>query len=119
MRHGEVELKFADGAYLFRLAIGQLRELQEKTGAGPLALLRRLHDGTWLVDDCRETIRLGLIGGGLDPRKALGLVERYVDERPVMEASILAQAVLMPVLFQSEEDRPLGEAGGEGSKMPL
>lgn len=81
---GSVSLAWADGDYRFRLPIGQLRELQDKCGAGPQEIYSRLMDGTWRVDDLRETIRLGLIGGGVDPVRALALVRNYVDppERP-------------------------------------
>lgn len=110
-RHAELTVPWADGEHTFRLPIGQLRELQEKTDCGPMELLRRTANGTWRVDDVRETVRLGLIGGGMDPLRALGLVMRYVDPpRPLAESVPLAQAILSVLLFGADdEDSPLGK----------
>lgn len=103
---------WGDAEHTFRLAIGQLRELQDKTGAGPFSLLRRLMDGDWRVDDLREVLRLGLIGGGLKPPEALALVQRYVDARPLMENWQPAQAILAAALYGDPGD-PVGKAGPE------
>lgn len=92
------QLTWGDGEYRFRLPIGQIRELQDKTGAGPNVVLKRLIDGSWHVDDVREVIRLGLIGGGIEPTRAHTLVKRYVDERPLMENVQHAQAILIVAL---------------------
>lgn len=108
-RSGAITFDWADGAHTFRLAIGQLRELQEKCDAGPQVLLRRLSDGSWRVDDVRETIRLGLVGGGAAPTRALDLVRVYVDDRPLLENVGPAQAILMAALVGA----PDGEAPGK------
>lgn len=112
-RHALAEFAWGDGPQRFRLGIGQLRELQEKTNCGPMELLNRLHRGTWRLDDVRETLRLGLIGGGKEPMVALSLVARYVDERPLAENVPPAQAVLSVLLFGDGEDDPVGKAGAE------
>lgn len=105
-RHAEIGLEFGGEDRRFRLALGELRELQEKTDAGPAHLLQRLTDGTWRVDDIRETLRLGLIGGGMTPSEALALCRRYVDDRPLLESLPLARAVLLVVLLPVEGDVP-------------
>lgn len=107
-RSAEVSLAWADGEHRFRLAIGQLRELQEKCDAGPAWILYRLQSRQWRVDDIRETLRLGLIGGGMSPMDALGLVARYVDERPLQENVAPAMAVLMAALVGVPEE-PVGK----------
>lgn len=117
MANAEVSFNWADGEHTFRLALGQLRELQEKTSAGPLELLRRLHAGTWRVDDARETIRLGLIGAGMKPTDAIKLVLRYVDERPASESVPPAQAILMAAIFP-EEEPPEGKFEPRRSESP-
>lgn len=99
----KIKLPWADGEREFRLAIGQLRELQDKCNAGPAEILARLSNGTWRVDDIRETLRLGLIGGGASPTDALVLVARYVDIRPLMENVMPAQAVLLAAVVGEEE----------------
>lgn len=118
MRTGEIELAWGDGQHAFRLAaIGHIRELQAKTGCGPLELLRRYGAGTWRLDDVREAIRIGLIGGGKKPTEATALVERYVDARPLAESVPVAQAVVMVMLYGNEEleDAKQGEQARRGS----
>lgn len=113
-RNAHIAIDWADGTYQFRLAYGQLAELQEKTGCGPQFLLRRIVDGSWKVEDLRETIRIGLIGGGLDPLKALNLVRLYVEQRPLLESVAPAQAILGAALFGVEgEEWPGKDAPGE------
>lgn len=114
-KHGAVELIWADGTYTFRLGLGNLRELQEKTGCGPLELYRRVTKGTWRVDDISETIRIGLIGGGSTPVDALKVVKRYVEERPLLESVPVAQAVIMVALYGPADDQP-GEPDRRGSE---
>lgn len=104
---------WGDGEYRFRLAIGQLRELQDKTGVGPPELFFRLGSSTWRVDDIRETIRLGLIGGGMTPVHALTRIIQYVDARPLMENVGIATRIIGAALVGDQEDRPRGKEGSE------
>jgi hypothetical protein len=93
-RNAEVTFVWADGPHRFRLAWGEIAELQELTGCGPQHLLSRLSDGTWRAADLYETIRLGLIGGGEQPLKALQLVDRYVKDRPLLESLFPAKVII-------------------------
>jgi len=103
---GAVDIVWADGEHRFRLPIGLLRELQDKTDAGPAQVFERLRLGTWRVDEIRETIRLGLIGGGMAPLDALTLVVRYVDARPLLESVNVAFAILAAALIGVPDDQP-------------
>ena len=94
MRDAKIDQPFADGTYSFRLAYGQISELQEKCDCGPMRLLSRLQSGDWKIEDIFETVRLGLIGGGTEPKQALKLAERYVKERPPLENQPLALAIV-------------------------
>jgi len=94
MRDASITLPWADGDHIFRLAWGELELLQETCDAGPYVILDRLTNGTWRMQDISATIRLALIGGGLEPAKALTLVRQYVETRPPVENLQLAQAVL-------------------------
>ena len=106
-RNARVELDFADGTYGFRLAIGELEELQEKTGVGPYTLLRRLLSNDWKIEDVRETIRLGLIGGGTEAIAALNLMRRYVEQRADwLNNAMLAQAIVSAALVGAPEELP-------------
>lgn len=109
-RSGAVTLEWADGTHVFALKWGQIIELQEKLDAGPFFVLSRLMDGGWRAEDISETIRLGLIGGGMEPIKALNMVRNYVHERPLIENVGLAQAVLASAVMGAPEDKP-GKSG--------
>lgn len=93
-RDASITLDWADGTFTFRLAWGELRQLQESCDAGPNVILHRLQSGEWLVDDISSVIRLGLIGGGMSPVDALKKVRSYVEARPPLENLIIAQVVL-------------------------
>ncbi len=117
-RDASVTMDWADGTYVFRLPYGQISELQEKTGCGPQFLLSRLVDGSWKVDDLRETIRLGLIGGGTEPLKALSLVRSYVEQRPLMDSVLPARAILMAALVGVEGEQWPGKDQPGETKAP-
>lgn len=113
---GRVTFVWGDGEHTFRLAYKQLRELQDKTGCGPEELAQRIASGKWRVDDLREVLRLGLIGGGMEPTSALTLVIRYFDGRPLLESKQPAYLILLAILAQPEGDK-VGKAGRRGAAM--
>lgn len=112
---GRVTINWGGDEREFRLAIGQLRRLQEKTGVGPMAMATRLAGGTFMVDDVRETIRLGLIGGGMKPFDADALVKEYVDERPLLENVITAREIVMAALVGDMNDEVGKGIAGEAA----
>ena len=113
-RDASITLPWADGDYTFRLAWGQLIELQEKCEAGPFVVLNRLSTGQWQMADVSEVFRLGLIGGGLEPAKALSLVRTYVESRPPLENVMMARGIL-GIAIQGVPDEHPGEAAGEAT----
>lgn len=119
-RDASVVLPFADGAKTFRLAWGELTKLQEACDAGPFVVYRRLMMGQWRMGDISNTIRLGLIGGGETPDKALAFVRDYVESRPPLESIALAQGVLGTALQGAIDEAP-GEPDGEAAtdKSPI
>ena len=104
-------LSWADGKYAFKLGWGELALLQEATDCGPFFLLERLSGKHWRIGDISSAIRLGLIGGGLEPAKALALVHAYVESRPPMENVMLAYAVVAAGV-QGAPDEPLKKPRG-------
>lgn len=108
-RSSTITLPWADGDYTFRLAWGQLIELQEKTNSGPGFLLDQMWQNTWKVQHISEIIRLGLIGGGLTPTEALKMTRNYVESRPPLENLSLAQAILA-LSLQGAPEEVKGEA---------
>lgn len=127
-RDAKTTLDWGDGTYTFRLGIGELEEHDEKIAegrpvgypSGPLAVLSRLWEGTWKVPDVRETIRLGLIGGGVPGPQALKLVRRYVDEAPLLPNVGLAVLILSEALGIEAKDReePAGKPEPAEQKKP-
>jgi hypothetical protein len=107
-------LTWPGGEHDFMLTIDLLRALQDRCDAGPPHILERLSMRRWMVSDVIETIRLGLEGGGISKEEARKLVRQFVEERPLTESVMTAQAVLMLALFGAADDQP-GEmkAGGE------
>ncbi len=106
----EIELAFGDADYLFRLPLKQIAELQEKCKAGIGAIYRRVLAGEYYVEDLSETIRLGLIGGGLDALKARTLCERYAEPMPKQELWIHTISILGACIVGYE---PPGEQPGK------
>jgi hypothetical protein len=101
---------FGDGKHEFALNIGELEELQEKCDAGPEEIMARLLAGNWRVADLRETLRLGLKGGGMSSTQALVLVERYAGPGDLMALKPLAVSVLGAALVGApDEDAREGE----------
>lgn len=115
-RDARVELDWAAGLNSFRLGWGELARLQEACDAGPFVVLNRLQAGMWRVEDISSVIRFGLIGGGLDPAKAMKLTRDYVEARPPMENLLLAEAILSAACFGvSDEILGKAEAADQGS----
>ncbi|WP_343711910.1 gene transfer agent family protein [Inquilinus sp.] len=115
----EVELKWADGTYVFALKLKQIEELQRLCGAGLGEIAQRLLvEERWKVCDIVETLRLGLIGGGTPPLRARELIDTYVDGRPLADprdpnnSKVTAQAVIGAVYFGVEDvtGEPEGKA---------
>jgi hypothetical protein len=115
---GSVVLDWGGESRRFRLAIGQLRELQEAInrpriaigGApiGPKTFFHLLETGEAWPQDVREVIKLGLIGGGTPVDMVPSLMRRYFDERPFRESAMTA-----PVIFAAGWAGPFEDPVGK------
>ena len=112
-RDGSITRFFGDDEHEFRLAWKQLIELQEKRNCGPAIIMQHLLSGEWMVEDIREVIRVGLIGGGMTPGNALNMVRTYVEERPQDIAGenglLMTAIVVMSAAIARVPDEPVGE----------
>lgn len=82
-----------DGDYTFRLTPALIVELEQK--CGPLGLIcQRVFNRQFAQNDITEVIRLALIGGGIDPKRAASLIAAYVADRPLAETYPLAAKIL-------------------------
>lgn len=124
-RGASISLAWADGEYMFRLGLGQIEELQEACDAGPFVILNHLVHGTWRVAMVRETLRLGLIGGGMQPTRALTLIKRYHDELPWAHNVKQATAVIHAAVLGAPDGERPGKAraarakGAAASSSPM
>ncbi|THK38104.1 gene transfer agent family protein [Ensifer sp. MPMI2T] len=107
-RSAAIDLDWGDSTYRFALRWGELAELQERVDAGPYVVLHRLHSHQWRIEDISNVIRLGLIGGGMEPAAALRKVRTYVESRPPLENHSHALAILSAGLLGAPEE-PVGE----------
>lgn len=110
---GSIELPFGDGRHLFRLAIGEWRELAELRKLGPRRLYDRVRTGDWFVDDLYHVIRMALIGGGMAKTDALRLTETYFGEWLRGKGLYSAEGlviVIMGAALAGMETEPVGKA---------
>ena len=99
-------IRWAGGEHDFRLTLGDLRALQDKTGRGPEEIVSRLAARTWHIDEAIETVRLGLIGGGMPRDEAKRLVAVVADSEPLVEFRLTAFEVLTRLLYPQEAGEP-------------
>jgi hypothetical protein len=107
---GSVDLVWAGDERKFRLGIAELLSLQVKRDSGPYEILVRLQTGMWRVEDLQETIRIGLIGAGVDGGAARKLVDENVREGRLTANVLIAQAILLNALAGDPEE-PVGKEG--------
>lgn len=101
-------LRWPGGEHAFRLGIEELRVIQQKTDCGPEHILRKIEHGWWTVDELREVLRNGLIGGGMKPVDAMKAVDKAFDDAPAISFKVPAMEVMSTYLFGPEDD-PVGE----------
>jgi len=108
---------FGDATYQFQLTTPMILELERKTGVGVGLLIKRIAASRNSLDfrltEVSEIIRLGLIGGGLKPERALELVETYVHGKPLGNSQIIAMQILEALYFGHDpnEDKVKDENG--------
>ena len=102
-----------DTARTFRLEGTHVLELEQLTGKGIGTLCANVFAGRFGSNEkLRESIRLGLIGGGCESKEAVALLETYVDPRP------LPKATRLPSPF-STPNSPAPLLPTKGAKMTL
>lgn len=110
--NGTRTIIWAGGEDQFCLAkVGLMLDLEEKCKNSGIALiLARLESGSWGLNDVRETIRLGLIGGGMKPEEAMSRVKNHVDlnENGLAPSVLIALTVLHAVMVGVPDD-PVGK----------
>lgn len=101
---GDINLVWGGDKRRFRLAIENLLALQEKRNSGPLEIATRLRLGSWKLEDITDTIRIGLIGAGVDWKTAEKLVADHIKPGQISYHAMTAFAILMAALQGAPED---------------
>ncbi len=114
-RHGAIEITWAGGDHTFRLGLDEVEELEAATDMSIFLLHSAMTSASPFakVRHYSETIRIGLIGGGMSPVDARLMVRRWVDQRPLVESVALAAVILRAALERvhtNEVDASSGEA---------
>jgi hypothetical protein len=112
-------LVWPGGEHDFLLAaIGQLKALEQSRDSGPLEIYVRIVNGSYRADDITETIRLGLIGGGMDKDEARKLVISSLDRASINSLRPLAISILNNTLFWDGKGDEPGEAQAGEATSP-
>lgn len=98
---------FGDGEHTFVLTDDLIAELERLAGLGIGALYLRTAQMQFKLADMIEVVRLGLIGGGTTPERAVQLTDTYARNRPIDELYPLAFDIL---------DARWGGAADQGSE---
>lgn len=99
-----VDLEWAGDLRKFRLPIAQLVALEDACDMGCGEILGSLAL-TWRIRTVKHILRLALMGGGMEGVKAARIVDENVVEGRLMEAVVMAKAVLTTALVGRPDDR--------------
>ena len=110
----EIRLFFGDGEYDFKLTIQAISALQVKCQSGIGQIYTRVISGQFYSQDLLETVRHGLIGGGMAPKPAHDLIEAYSDVVPLEDWQDIATSILAAATHGYKSD----EGGEETRKKP-
>ena len=108
-------LHFGDGEYNFKLTLEAIYSLQAATHEGLGFIYRSVLTGTFKIEHIVETVRFGLIGGGMSPKDASGLINTYGDHIPKSDWASLATTILVATM---DGYNPELDGGEETGKKP-
>lgn len=98
---------FGGARRTFEMTIEGLEELQEACDAGPEEILDRVLTRRWRVKEIQESLRLGLIGGGMEANAALLMVARYAGPGNLAPHKALVACIVGAALHGApDEDAP-------------
>ena len=90
---------FGDAERTFKLTPALLVEFERLVGGGAWGTARRMFAGDATTTEVRETIRLSLVGGGENPKRAAELVETYAGATPFAELYALAADIMTAAML--------------------
>ena len=96
---------FGDDTYAFGLTLPLALELERKCDVSLSSTIRSFYESNYRLHVVIETLRLALIGGGLDPEKAKNLVETYLLPMGLEKSRMIAMVVLAELMTgDTDED---------------
>lgn len=108
--NGKISRVWANGRDDFCLAaVASLLDLEDRCKAGLATIAARLESGNWYVNDLRDTIRIGLIGGGMSPDQAQRVVDRHVVP-PLAPFVLLAYEIIASAMVAPADEEQPGKA---------
>ena len=109
---GAETINWPGGEHEFRLGIGELRAIEQRSDAGVAVVMMRLIGQQWKIDDVVNPIRLGLIGAGMPERDAQKALESAMDVASPYALAITAAEVLRRFIMWETDDQT-GDPPGE------
>jgi hypothetical protein len=109
-RTAQIREFFGDGYYDFKIGVAQAEELQDLFDCGLMVLLDRV--ASLCTKEIRQTLRVGLVGGGMRKEDAYRLVETHAIEAYWLDCAATAGEAIRAAL-KGAPDEPLGERKGE------
>ena len=104
---------FAGQERAFDLRIGEIQALERACSCGIFGLLVRLGSHQAYAADIRETVQLGLVGGGETDASSTALIMQEIDGRPLAEHLPLAAEIIKSVI----DGLPIPEEQEPGKAM--
>lgn len=117
-------IQWPGGAHDMVLTLGHLRALQKVCDAGPEEILIRMMARRWRVDDVFETLRQGLIGGGMDRGEASRLVTQLMEQHGTGKGGLAAfvgpaiEALTFALYGDADEDSTTGKPPAGEEQRP-
>jgi hypothetical protein len=135
---GELRLDFAGEERVFRIRLGEIRRIEDKSKTGVGEVVRRLSRCVYMLDkfgglealasgvdihadDVREVLYQGLLGGGMPSAEATKLLRREIDDRGLrglLDNAAPALEVLWGSQQVPETDAPGEPQAGESPATP-
>lgn len=106
---GAEEVTWPGGEHSFRLGIGELRAIEQRSDAGCAVVMMRLLSSQFKIDDVIQPIRIGLIGGGMDERAAQRVIDSALDMASPYALAVTAADIMRRFIMWEMDDQP-GEA---------
>lgn len=110
---GAEEIVWPGGEHSFRLGIGELRAIEQRSDAGCAVVMMRLLGQQWKIDDVVGPIRLGLVGGGMDERQAQKVLDAALDIASPYALAVTAADIIRRFIMWETDDQPGGDQPGE------